>query len=174
MRSTFGCALRHVLLILVATGATAFLSSTANAQQSRTYALVPGIPGGSIDKGHEGWIDVFSISQGWASGKKTACQISFAKPLDIAGPRLWLAAVTGQTFTEIRFEVVKQGGDTSLTYYVIRLQNATVSSISTGGSSGGDFFESVSLSAANLILSYYPQNSDGSLGAPVTTNIPCS
>ncbi len=173
MRIAFRWVLQHAMLALVLSGALAFTSSAAFAQ-TRSYAFFPGIQGGSVDKGHEGWIDILSVSQGLSAGKKTACQISLTKALDVAGPRLWLAAVTGQTFSEVRIDVVKQGGDTSLIYYVIRLQNATISSISTAGATGGDFFESLSLNAGNVILSYYPQNPDGTLGSPVIANIPCS
>jgi hypothetical protein len=33
-------------------------------------------------------------------------EIRLTKNVDVAGPRLWLAAVTGQTFCEIRVEAV--------------------------------------------------------------------
>src|SRR5262245_8814881 len=108
------------ILISVFTFATAFMPITAFAAQ-RVFVLVPGIASGSLDQGHVGWIDVFSLTQGWESAKKTACQITLGKSVDVAGPRLWLAAVTGQTFGEIRIEAVQEG-ETPLKFYEIRLQ----------------------------------------------------
>lgn len=164
-----------VILISVFTFATAFMPITAFAA-ANVFVLVPGIPGGSLDRGHVGWIDVSSVTQGWESAKKqNACQITLTKHVDVAGPRLWLAAVTGQTFAEIRVEVVEQGGDVPLRFYEIRLQNARISNINnivTMGL-GYNFTESVTLTSTNLILSFFPQQADGSLGNPVTTNIPC-
>lgn len=153
--------------------ATAFTPATASAQ-SRTFAQFPGITGGSVAKGHEGWIDIMAISQGWSAGKKSVCQLALTKQLDVAGPQLWLAAVTGQTFPQVRIDVVKTTTDASFTYYTVVLQNATISSISTAGATGGDFMENLMLNAASVTLSYYPQRSDGSLGSPVTTTMPCN
>jgi type VI secretion system secreted protein Hcp len=160
-----------VIVILVFTFATAFVPIAAFAQN--VFVLVPGITGGSTDQAHVGWIDVLSITQGWDSGKKSACQISLTKLIDVSGPRLWLAAVTGQMFGEIRIEAVK-GGEIPFKFYEIRLQNARISSISTSGQKGdGIFVESLTLNSTNLILSFFTQNPDGTPGTPVTTNIPC-
>jgi len=162
------------ILAFVVASVTA-LAPTAFAQiRTQTFALVPGIPGSSTDEHHAGWIEVASLSQGLSTAKKgTACDVFLGKQLDIAGPRLWLAAVTGQTFGEIRIEVVKTG-EMPLKFYEVRLQNARVTNISTAGSSGGDFFESVGLTGTSMTLSFYPQKPDGTLDTPVTTNIPCN
>jgi hypothetical protein len=79
----------------------------AASAQDQTFMLVPGIPGSSLDAHHERWIDVSSLRQTWnATAKKhSACEIEIGKGLDVAGPRLWTAAVTSQLFPELRIEV---------------------------------------------------------------------
>ena len=135
---------------------------------------MPGIQGGSVDAFHVNWIDIASVSQTWTSSRRhAACEITIGKQLDVAGPRLWLAAVTGQAFGEIRLEAVK-GAERPMRFYEVRLQNVRISSISTTAAPGGEFIESVSLSASSLVLAYYPQNPDGSLANPVMTNINCN
>jgi len=157
------------LLLILAGVAIAVMPTSASAQDP-TFMLVPGIPGSSLDAHHLGWIDVVSLRQSWsAAAKKNACEIEIVKGLDIAGPRLWAAAVTGQLFTEIRIEVTRT--DQTKTYE-IRLSNAQITSIVTAGTT--TFAETVTITAAGMNLFFYPQNPDGSIGAPVTTSIACS
>jgi type VI protein secretion system component Hcp len=156
---------------------TGLLSEPASAQM-QTFVLVPGIQGGSTNESHAGWIEAFSLQQSWGGVKKNPCDIQIVKGLDIAGPKLWLAAVTGQVFAEIRIEVVKgtgiggSGGEVSFKVYEVRLSNAQITSLLTAGTQM--FAETVGLKAASMTLFYYPQNPDGTLGTPVTTSIPCS
>src|SRR6185436_10737853 len=101
-----------------------------------TFMLVPGIPGDSAARGHENWIDVISLQQSWPGQvrKGTSCDVTVVKALDSAGPRLWLAAVTGQSFPEIKIEMVKAAAD-PFTFYQLKLTNAIISSITTSGNS---------------------------------------
>jgi type VI protein secretion system component Hcp len=166
MRKTLG--LVALALILSAARATpAFADVNA-------FLLVPGVPGGSTDARHVGWIDVLSVRQTLTPTKKgSACQVEIVKPLDIAGPRLWLAAVTGQTFAEVRIEVVKAAAD-PFKVYEIRLANAIVSSISTAAGPGDVLRESLVWEAPSATLTFFTQNPDGSPGASVTSTIVCN
>jgi type VI protein secretion system component Hcp len=162
-----------VAVVLLLAVITIMLVPTAASAQNQTFMLVPGIPGGSTDAGHVGWIDVSSLRQAWdkAAKKQNSCEIEVVKGLDIAGPRLWAAAVMGQVFGEIRIEVMRTGEEPRKEYE-LRLSNAHITSILTAG--GLTFAETVTLTATGLTLFFYPQNPDGSQGAPVTTSIACS
>ena len=135
--------------------------------------LIPGIPGSSVDDRHQDWIDVASLVQTFgAAGKRgNSCDVIVTKLLDIAGPKLWLAAVTHQVFSEIRIESIKAGGDRQR-FYEIRLTNARVAAITTS-EFGGPYFEDVTLSSDGATLSFFTQLADGSVGPPVTATIPC-
>ena len=139
-----------------------------------TFMLVPGIPGSSVTVGHENWIDVISLQQSFPGQlrKGTACDVTVVKGLDIAGPKLYLAAVTGQIFPEIKIEVVKVGA-APLTFYQLKLTNAIISSITTSGNSTS-IVESVVISPQSAMLSFFPQNPDGAPGSPITATIPCN
>ena len=135
--------------------------------------LIPGIPGDSTDDKHKDWIEVLSLTQTLESAnqKGSSCEIQVVKRLDIAGPRLWAAAVMGQIFGEIKVEVVKSGGDQQQVVYSLKLENARVNSISTAISD--TFAESLGLLANTATLSVFTQNPDGSIGPPVTATVSC-
>jgi len=165
---------KFVFVPLLTLGLAAAATTVASAATD-TYMLVPGIAGGSLDVRHANWIDVLSLSQGWSGVKKTnSCDVSIVKDLDIAGPKLWGAAVTGQALGEVRIEVFHSGGEPTK-LYEIRLTNARILNIATSGSSGGgSFVESLTLTSDTATLSYYQQRPDGSIGAPITSTIACN
>ena len=164
---------KFVFVPLLTLGLAAAATTVASAA-TQTFMLVPGIPGGSVDDRHANWIDVLSLSQGWAGARKGgACDVAIAKDLDIAGPRLWGAAVTGQALGDVRIEVMRVGGEQTK-LYEIRLTNARVLNIATSGASGGTFMESLTLTSDTATLSYYPQRPDGSVGAAISTTIGCN
>lgn len=140
---------------------TAMGTGEAYAQQFRTYMLVPGIAGSSVDVGREGWIDVLSLSQGVSSARRSvACSdVSILKVLDQAGPALWAAAAARQTFSEIRIEVAR-GAETPAVVYDIRLSNARVTSSQTSGS-GDQPVEGVSFSYDAVTLTFNTQAPGG-------------
>jgi type VI secretion system Hcp family effector len=154
-------------------GFLGFGTRSAFAQQFDTFMLIPGIPGDSVDARHANWIDVISLQQSWASADKkvNGCSIMVLKHLDSAGPRLWAAAVTAQLFNEIRLELIRVGADRPRVYD-IRLLNAQIASITSTASYS--FSESLGLTAQTIQLSFYPQNPDGSLGAPIQSSVNCN
>jgi type VI protein secretion system component Hcp len=174
-------AIRGVVSLLVVI-AIAMVPTAASAAD-QIFMLVPGIPGSSQVSGRTGWIDVLAFSGATTApgtSTKTAlpgqppplpCQISVSKQLDIAGPRLWAATVTGQTFATIDIQVVKVGA-IPVVIYDILLTNAQITSISDSGSS--EFpTENLSFKATTVSLSFAQQNADGSAGTPVTSSFKC-
>ena len=142
--------------------------------RTETFMFVSGIPGSSADANHPGWIDVVSLTQTLEEITKgrAQCSVKVAKFLDIAGPLLWAAAVSGQTFAEINIEVVAASSE--IRFYQIRLQNANVTSISTASHGAAFPMENVVVQAPSMTLTFWPLRPDGSLGTPVTSTLACT
>jgi type VI protein secretion system component Hcp len=174
-----------VLLLLVIAIA---MVPTAAAAAEQIFMQVPGIPGSSQVNGRSGWIDLFSFSGGavapGTSSTKTPgkqppsqpCQLTVQKQLDIAGPRLWAATVTGQIFNTVDIQITRPATVGSpFVVYDILLTNVQITSVSDGGAAGGGLpSESLSFNATNVSLTFTPENSDGSAGTPVTTSFSCN
>jgi type VI secretion system secreted protein Hcp len=161
--------LKAVLLVLGFVGATGVGEAMA---ATDTFMLVPGIKGSSTDDRHKEWIEVASLSQSLQADKRhPQCTLTVLKGLDNAGPLLWAAAVAGQVFGQIQIDV-RSGGERSDVFYQVKLQNATVTSISTSISSG-TFGEVITLGAGSVQLLFFPQKADGSLDTPITSSFTC-
>ena len=159
---------RTVLLVLCFVG----FAGVGQAIAQDTFMLVPGIKGSATDARHRDWIEVLSLSQTLDQGAvRPQCTLNVTKLLDISGPLLWGAAITGRVFRDIRIDVVRQGDERQI-FYQITLMNAAVTHIATSGGSGG-FIETISLSATSVQLRFFPQRADGSLGTPVTSTFTC-
>jgi len=151
------------------------LSAERAFAQSRTatFMLVPGIPGDSSHERYDGWIDVLSLTQTFDPIAKSGnvCSLAIHKRLDSAGPRLWAAAVTGQLFSQIQVDIVKED-DRPTKIYEILLVNARVASImSMEGGEG--VIDSLTITADSVGLKFMRQNADGSIGQPITASFSC-
>ena len=144
----------------------------AAAQNADAFMLVPNIQGESTDEQHRNWIDVVSVAQSFdAASKSSACGAQVTKAFDKSGPPLWLAAVTGQRFDEIRLEFVKPGeGQAQVRFYELRISNARIAAIHSTPSS---FVESLQIVGDAAALTYYPQSSTGTPLPAVTANVTC-
>jgi type VI secretion system Hcp family effector len=165
MQKTFTTCVLAVAFSVIVVGAAS--------AQVQTFMLVPGIPGGSVDDQHKNWIDVIAVTQTLDSNgrRRSSCEIQVVKGLDIAGPPLWAAAVTGQAFPEIRVDVFRPGGDSPSRLYEIKLGNAHVSTIATNV--GYNIAETLTLVAETATLTVFPQKPDGTVGTPVTATVSC-
>jgi type VI secretion system Hcp family effector len=162
---------RLVTMLFVFCTVALFSASPAFAQAD-TFMLVPGILGDSIDKQHKDWIDVFSITQTFDPGSKNInpCLVEVGKFIDRAGPKLWLAAVTGQRFNSITIEFQKPGGDLPFKFYELKLNNAVVNSIT---STPDALMERLTLIAQTLELTFITQKLDGTPGGAVKAVVDC-
>jgi type VI protein secretion system component Hcp len=147
-------------------------ASSAAAQTTDTFMLVPGIPGDSTSDRHANWIVVYSVVQNFDSGLRNpgSCTVAVAKGLDRSGPPLWAAAVTGTTFPQITIEITKASG-TPVRFYDLILTDAKVTTIS---SSPSVLAEQLTIAGTKATLKYYPQNPDGSIGSPISATVDCS
>ena len=144
------------------------------------------IKGESVAPGHVGEIDVLAWSWGMSqsgtthmgggggAGKVNVQDLSFTKYLDKSSPDLMLACAKG-THEDACVLTVRKAGDNPLEYLIITMNEAIVSSISTGGSGGEDrLTENVTLNFAKVKVEYTQQLAGGGAGdkPKMTWNIP--
>jgi type VI secretion system secreted protein Hcp len=137
-------------------------------------------------KKHDGEIGVLSWSWGMSqagsthhasgggSGKVNVQDISITKYVDRASPNLIQNCCNGQHFKQAILTVRKAGGKDPVEYLVIKMEELLVSSVSTGGSGGGDLLtETITLNFAKFEFKYTEQTAGGGKGTdiPVTWNI---
>lgn len=145
------------------------------------FLTIDGITGESQKSGAEGWIEIFSFSNGASNptsvafgtgsgaGKVDISSISLQKQLDKASPLLFQNCCQG-THVDKGSMIVREATGTTTTqiYYQYDMTEVFVDSISWGGAAGGGKpSESLSVSAKSLTITYWPQNSDGSLGTKI-------
>ena len=148
-----------------------FGMGSAAAQTTDTYMLVPGIKGESTHVVYKDWIEVFSLSQSFTGNKNsTACTVNIAKPLDRSGPPLWTAAVSGETFNEVRIDILR-AGELAQKFYELTLTNARIVAIN---SSPAERIESLTISGNTATLKYFRQKADGSLDLPIEATVNCA
>jgi len=145
------------------------------------YLKLDGITGESTKSGAEGWIEVFSFSNGASNhssvafgtgsgaGKVDLSSISLQKMLDISSPYLFANCCAGNHIATGQMIVREATGDTTTkVYFQYDMTEVFVDSISWGGAAGGGKpSESLSLSSKSLMVTYTPQNSDGTLGSAI-------
>ncbi len=143
------------------------------------FLKIEGIDGESVDASHTGEIDINSFSwgmsqsgtthvaKGGGGGKVNVSDMSFSKFLDKATPNLMLGCCLGTHYDSATLTCRKAGG-TQIEYLIIVMTDVIISSISAGGSDGGDLVsESLSLNFAEFDVSYFPQEEDNTAGAEV-------
>ena len=171
-------------LTLLAAATAATLAGALEARAASDYLLkLDGIKGESTDDRHKEWIDVLSWSWGVAqvagngsgsgarAGKSCPSDLVLTKFVDSATPPLIAGAAGGTVIPNAILIGMKQGREQQ-EYLKIELKNVFVSSVHTGGSSGGSVpVDSVSLRFSSMTVSYYPQRADGSLGTPVVASL---
>jgi type VI secretion system secreted protein Hcp len=136
------------------------------------YLKIP-VKGESVAKDHEGEIDVLAWSWGMSqsgtthrgtgggAGKVNVQDMSISKYVDAASPNLVLYCCNGKHFDEAVL-TVRKAGETPLDYLVITLTDVIITSVQSGGSSGGDLItENVPLNLAKFKMSYQPQDNKG-------------
>lgn len=138
------------------------------------------VPGESVVKGHEGELQIQSFSfgahnagsrhtaTGGGVGKGDAGDLSVMMNTDKSGPPLWLACMSGEHFDKATLFVRKAGGEEPVTYMEFKMEHILISSYQTGGSSGGDTMDSMSLNFSKMEYTYRPQSATGTAEPDVT------
>ncbi|MBI3897449.1 MAG: type VI secretion system tube protein Hcp [Gammaproteobacteria bacterium] len=144
------------------------------------------VKGESIDDKHAGATDILSwrwgmsqngsahLGTGAGAGKVSVKDLVITKYIDKGTPAMVQACCGGTHFKEAVL-TVRKAGDTALEYLKIKMTDALIASITTGGEKGDDrLTEEVTLNFAEFKLEYAPQKPDGSGDAAVEAgwNIP--
>jgi type VI secretion system secreted protein Hcp len=139
------------------------------------YLKLDGIEGEGKDEAHQGWIDLFSYQFGVArpsTGQDGESQrgasfsdLTITKFVDKSSPSLLFDTASETHIEDATIDVVKAGTDKSKPFLEYTLSKVLVSNIISGGVISP---ESVSLNFAAIQMKYSPQNSDGTLGKPIS------
>ena len=140
------------------------------------FLKLEGVPGEATATGHKDEIEIESFSMGLSrpaatggtqTGTPRFTDISFTHLLDKASPILMLRCAQG-THIPTAVLTCRTVGASSIAFYKIILTDVVVTSVSTGGASGGDRpMESFSLNYARIEWEYVPQLATGGTGTPV-------
>jgi len=146
------------------------------------FLKLDGIDGESTKQGAEKWIEIFSFSNGASNhssvafgtgsgaGKVDLSSVSLQKQLDVASPYMFAHCCSGKHIATGHMIVRESTGNTKgpEIYFQYDFTEVFVDSISWGGSAGGGKpSESASLSAKSIMVTYWPQNADGTLGTQI-------
>ena len=150
------------------------------------FLKVDSIKGESVDSAHAGEIDVLSWSwgatqtgtthsgTGGGAGKANVHDVTITKYLDRSTPFLLKHCLTGLQVKEAILTVRKAGGKKPLEYVKIKMKDALVSSLQTGGTGSDErLTETLGINFAKVEFEYVPQKPDGSADSstPITWNI---
>jgi type VI secretion system secreted protein Hcp len=142
------------------------------------FAKLGDIKGESLDSKHKDEIEVLSFSwgvtnagpgaagSGAAAQKATFHDLSIVHHVDKASPGLMKACATGAHLKEATITQRKAGKDQH-DYFIVKMNDIIITSVTNGGSSGEPASESVTLAFAKVSVEYKPQKPDGSLDAVV-------
>ena len=147
------------------------------------FLEVEGVPGESIDAVHKGHISLLAwswgasqsgsthLGPGGGSGKVAVQDLSFTKYVDSASPKLIGFCCSGAHLATAILTISKAAGTEAMVYQKITLTDVIVSSVSTGGSGGGEdrLTENVTLNFGKFEYEYTPQKADQTAGTPIPT-----
>lgn len=154
-------ALRRSLLAL----SILLLSAGAAQAGSGLYLDIKSAPGESTDLGHEGQIDVGSLSWGASvaigsrlggggAGKPSVQDIAWTQGPDASIVPLFSNATSGHIEPIARFDVVKPNTKGNDPYLSLTAEKAVIDSLQFGGSNGGGFGVSGAMAFEAVTLSY--------------------
>lgn len=142
------------------------------------FLKLEGVPGEALATGHKDEIVIESFSMGVSrpaatggtqTGRAQFTDISFSHRLDKASPLLMLRCAQG-THIPTAVLTCRTVSAQPTDFYIIRLTDVVVTSVSVGGAAGSDRpTESFSLNYARIEWEYIPQLPTGGAGQPVRT-----
>ena len=140
------------------------------------YLKVDGIPGECTDDKHKDWVELLSFNYGMdqpvhsqtsAMGAMSAVRVNVhpvrvTKLIDFSSPKLYVACCSGQHIPNVVIEVCRAGGDKQK-YLEIKMNDALVSSVNTGGAARGEDIptEEVGFNFAKINWTYIKLTKEG-------------
>lgn len=158
-------------MVMAATLAVSPMASAADDM----FLKLDDIAGESKDRAHPDEIVVLSWAWGAAKASKLKCvtvqDLHLTKYVDAASPKLITNLATGRAIPNAKL-TVRKTGESPFEYLLLEMSSVTVSSISAGGSVGGEerLIEQLSLNFATMKVTY-TQELDNGLFKPIVTNI---
>ena len=140
------------------------------------FLKLDNVSGESKDEDHEGEIELnsfhwgishpSSVQNGWGSstGQADVQDFSVSKFVDSASPKLALFALNGATLGSGKVTFRKTAGDDKIEYFTYDLQDVFCTSVSVSGGGGDQVDENISFTARQFVITYFPQNADGTKG----------
>jgi type VI secretion system secreted protein Hcp len=178
-------------LIAVAMAAVALAAASPNVANAANdiFVKIGDIKGESVDAKHKNEIEVLSWSWGVIGAFRNSAKqpqqpvgpgqpacaqdISIVKFVDSASPLLFAKAVTGATIPTATFALRKS--EASQDFLVITLSDLIVTSVSQGGSQGGDLpTESLTFGFSSGTIAVKQQTIEGAAGESITAPVPGS
>jgi type VI secretion system secreted protein Hcp len=144
------------------------------------FLKIEGVDGESKDARHPGEIELASFNWGETNsgsggdhggagfGKTIAQDLQFAKRVDKASPKLFIACATGEHFKKAVL-IGRRAGAEQQEFLKLTLEDLSVTAYQLGGAtdSGTVPMDQVALRFAKLEVSYRSQKNDGSLDAEI-------
>lgn len=134
------------------------------------WMQIDGIPGESLLRGHENEIDLLSYSQNF--GTRACSRVVVVKSLDSASPAL-ISRAAGNVLVPRVVITLRKPGEGQQDFYKATLDTVLIDRIDLVDQ-GTSLSESVILRPRSIRLEYRPQRPDGSLAAPIVTDVQCS
>lgn len=158
-------------------------ASAPAAAGTEIFITFDGMPGESKNKGHEGWSDALSFSQGLTSsasahigsgggtGTTDLHDVVVTKPLDKASPKLAQAGYQGTFVKNVKIHITRSTAAGSKTCYTCELTNALVSSYHLNTAADHAPVEEISLAYSTMNTTYTEYDAAGA--AKGTTTFSC-
>lgn len=144
---------------LIAIGLCAFGVRTAHAAVD-VFLKIDGIPGEAASESHKNWIELVSFQTGVTNPPGTnqsfSTEITTAKIVDKATPKLMEACARGQLLDKVAVEFIREGARGKVQFCRIEMENVMVTSYGHRVPAKGNSVatEEVTLSAEGIALSY--------------------
>lgn len=160
------------------TASTLWLAA-APALAADYYLEIPEIKGGSVADGFKDQIEVLSFSWKLSNSAPTGTTGGGSTSRPVFGDLEWTQAVNqsipdlfadlarGEVVGKVTLSFVEQAEERSYRFFTMTFEDATLTSLSLSGASGGDPLASLSLSYSGIELAYIPQDKGGKLLDPI-------
>lgn len=155
--------------------------STGTASASSYYLKIGDIKGESKERNHKDWIDVDSfywgitknatVGSGSRRGSAIGSPLSWTQWLDSSVPQLFSGVATGKRFEEATLDVVAETTDAGrIVYFQMLFEDVGLTALNLNGASGnnGLVHAAGALVYSRLVMTYWPLDSRGRLGDPIT------
>jgi type VI secretion system secreted protein Hcp len=142
----------------------------------------PTVDGDSLVEGHEKELQIMSYSWGLSNpgsthegpgsgtAKANVQDVSCMMNMDRAWPNLVKFCQNGKHFEKVTLFARKAGGDATVTYKKMEMEDVIISSVQDGASDGSEFSSvSFSLNFGKYKITYTPQDSTGAAEAEIPT-----